>query len=82
MVGQLGVERWHLLMRSLKKVRIPRIFFRVNRRENWLKEEDGLTLRTEAKRFDDCWKEGRYRGECAVHSEVNYSTQINLSVII
>ena len=54
----------------------------MNRRENWLKGEDGLTARTEAKRFDDCWKEGRYRGECAVQSEVDYSTQINLSVII
>ena len=47
-----------------------------------MKEGDGLTVRTEAKRFDDCWKEGRYRGECAVQSEVDYSAQINLSVII
>ena len=44
-----------------KKVRIPRIFFRVNRRENWLKGEDGLTVRTEAKSFDDCWKEDAER---------------------
>ena len=67
---------------EFKKSQNSEDFFRVNRRENWLKGEDGLTVRTEAKRFDDCWKEGRYRGECAVHSEVNHSTQINLSVII